>query len=365
MQVKRIFLASSEELKEDRRAFELMLGRINQQWRQKDIVFDLVVWENFIDAMSPKGLQSEYNKTIHECDIFVMLFFTKVGRYTLAEFETAHAEMLAGHRCQRIYTYFKNDFILTASIDDNIRSMLEFKQRLLTLNHHYVTQYRNTEDLQWQFSRQLEMLYGGDEASFDIGENTPQGKIDEVALVLGYRQLHAGSALKEADVERLHSAIQRAGSQVRNAIFNLAYEVRRGNWATDKHLMERTIPVFEALVRADPKWHAAHGQLGYALKDKMFPDWQGAKTCLDRAVELRGERSDEGLYYQFNRALCAIHLDPGYPQTPADAPTRNSILNILKQARRELEDDWEHLVQDPESDDIRIWLQLNGSPRLR
>ena len=72
-----------------------------------------------------------------------------------------------------------------------------------------------------------------------------------------------------------------------------------------------------------------HGQLGYALKDKMFPDWQGAKTCLDRAVELRGERSDEGLYYQFNRALCAIHLDPGYPQTPADAPTRNSILNIL------------------------------------
>ncbi|MCB1869508.1 MAG: hypothetical protein KDI43_13575, partial [Gammaproteobacteria bacterium] len=106
MQVKRIFLASSEELKEDRRAFELMLGRINQQWRQKDIVFDLVVWENFIDAMSPKGLQSEYNKTIHECDIFVMLFFTKVGRYTLAEFETAHAEMLAGHRCQRIYTYF-------------------------------------------------------------------------------------------------------------------------------------------------------------------------------------------------------------------------------------------------------------------
>ena len=141
--------------------------------------------------------------------------------------------MLAGHRCQRIYTYFKNDFILTASIDDNIKSMLEFKQRLLTLNHHYVTQYRNTEDLQWQFSRQLEMLYGGDEASFDIGENTPQGKIDEVALVLGYRQLHAGSALKEADVGATafsHPAGGQSGAQrhIQSGLRGAAAEIGYG-----------------------------------------------------------------------------------------------------------------------------------------
>jgi len=32
MQVEKIFLASSEELKDDRRSFELMLGRLNPQW---------------------------------------------------------------------------------------------------------------------------------------------------------------------------------------------------------------------------------------------------------------------------------------------------------------------------------------------
>ncbi len=32
MQVKKIFLASSEELKENRRSFELMLRRLNPQW---------------------------------------------------------------------------------------------------------------------------------------------------------------------------------------------------------------------------------------------------------------------------------------------------------------------------------------------
>jgi hypothetical protein len=367
MQVRKIFLASSEELKEDRRAFELMIGRLNQQWRQRDFVFDLVVWENFIDAMSKEGLQKEYNKAVRDCDIFVMMFFTKVGRYTLEEFETAFADMTAGTG-PHIYTYFRNDFVLTGDIDDGIKSLLEFKAKLRALNH-YVTHYRNTEDLQWQFSRQLEMLYGGDGTSSpEITDNTPRARIEEAALVLGYRQLYGSDGLNQVDVGRLQAAVQRAGSQVRTAVFNLAYEVRRENWATDKHLMERTIPVFEALVRADAKWHAAHGQLGYALKDKLVPDWKGAKESLDRAVELRGEQSGEGFYYQYVRALCAINLDPGYaaqPKRPTDAATRNAVLDILKHARRDLDDQWERLFQDPESADIRTWLHLNGLPRLR
>ena len=39
--------------------------------------------------MSRTRLQDEYNKAIQECDIFVSLFFTKVGKYTKEEFETA------------------------------------------------------------------------------------------------------------------------------------------------------------------------------------------------------------------------------------------------------------------------------------
>ncbi len=367
MQIKKIFLASSEELQDDRRAFELMIGRINQQWRQRDFTFDLVVWENFIDAMERDGLQKAYNKAVDECDIFVMMFFTKVGRYTLEEFETATSKMAAGAG-PRIYTYFRNDFILTGDIDDSIKSLLDFKARLRALNH-YLTEYRNTEDLQWQFSRQLEMLYGSDgTSSLEITESTPKVKIGEAALVLCYRQLFGSNGPSQIDVGRLQTAVQRAGRLVRNAVFNLAYEIRRENWATDKDLMERTIPVFEALVRADPNWHAAHGQLGYALKDKVKPDWQQAKASLDRAVELRGEQSGEGLYYQYNRALCAIMLDDNYDEgkgKPAGAATRTAVLDILKQARRDLADSWESMLQDPESLHIRTWLQLNGSPRLR
>jgi hypothetical protein len=66
MQTKKIFLASSEELRADRMAFKLMIGQLNQDWVPRGTFFHLVVWENFIDAMSKDGLQQEYNKAIRD-----------------------------------------------------------------------------------------------------------------------------------------------------------------------------------------------------------------------------------------------------------------------------------------------------------
>ncbi len=360
----KIFLASSEELEEDRRAFEIMLGRLNTQWRPRDYTFEVVVWEYFIDAMSKDGLQKQYNQAINDCDIFVMLFFTKVGRYTLEEFETAFAN-LDGGKGPKVYTYFRNDFILTGDLAENVRSLLDFKARLRALKH-YPTDYRNTEDLQWQFSRQLEMLYGGDgTSSAEVTDATPQSKVGEIALVLSHRQLF-GDAGAGVDPARLANSVRRASRQVRTAILNMAQELRRETWFADKHRMERTIPVFEALVQADPKWHVPYGNLGYALKDKYDPDYTRALDHLTRAVALRGDRYDEGQFYQYSRALCLINLDPKFAaRQPAAAAVRAAVLEALRAARREMDADWEPALENPDAADIRTWLEVNGSPRLR
>lgn len=365
MEVKKIFLASSEELRLDREAFERMLARLNPQWRSRDITFDLVVWEHFIDAMSKEGLQKEYNKAVEDCDVFVLLFFTKVGRYTLEEFETAFAD-LATSTGPRIYTYFKNDSILTGDLNEGVKSLLEFKARLQELKH-YPTYYRNTEDLLWQFSRQLELLYGGDAASSgDISDTTPQSKIGEMALVMSHRQMFGESGAEPVDQARLTNVLRRASRHVRTAILNLTQDLRRETWFADKHRMERTIPVFEALVAADPMWHAPLGNLGYALKDKYAPDLQRAFDSLTRAVQLRGERVAEGVFYQYSRALCRIQLDPNFPERrPATKATRDAVLEPLRQARRELDETWDQVMEYPDSADIRTWLDVNGSPRLR
>ncbi len=56
-----IFLASSSELKYDRKDFQIFISQLNDVWADREIEFNLNIWEDFIDSMSTKGLQQEYN----------------------------------------------------------------------------------------------------------------------------------------------------------------------------------------------------------------------------------------------------------------------------------------------------------------
>ncbi len=156
MSVIKIFLASSSELKADRIAFEIFINRKNKELNKHGVFLELVIWEDFIDTVSKTRLQDEYNKAIKECDIFLMLFCTKVGKYTEEEFETAFGQFKKTNK-PLIYTYFKDADISTGSINRNILTMLNFKEKLKELGH-FVTGYKNIEDLQLQFSDQLTKL---------------------------------------------------------------------------------------------------------------------------------------------------------------------------------------------------------------
>jgi len=88
MLTKKLFLASSQELEDDRKELEIIINRKNKDWVDRGLFLELVVWEDFLDALSKTRLQDEYNDEIRQCDLFVMLFWTKVGQYTEEEFET-------------------------------------------------------------------------------------------------------------------------------------------------------------------------------------------------------------------------------------------------------------------------------------
>lgn len=153
---KKLFLASSSELERDREQFEIFINRKNKDWVDKGIFLDLILWEDFLDAVSQTRLQDEYNQAIRECDIFVMLFFTKVGKYTEEEFETAFGQFKATNK-PFIFTYFKDAAISTADLNDDILSLLQFKKKLSSLGHFF-TVYKNSEDLQLRFGQQLDKL---------------------------------------------------------------------------------------------------------------------------------------------------------------------------------------------------------------
>ncbi|MEP6879507.1 MAG: hypothetical protein ABI865_11715 [Nitrosospira sp.] len=157
MTKKKLFLASSSELKEDREQFEIFINRKNRDWIDKGIFLDLIIWEDFLDAISQTRLQDEYNKAIRECDIFVMLFATKVGKYTEEEFKTAFGQFRATTK-PFIFTYFKDTEVSTSSANKkNLMSLWTFQEKLQKLGHFY-TVYKNIDELKFKFNQQLNKL---------------------------------------------------------------------------------------------------------------------------------------------------------------------------------------------------------------
>jgi hypothetical protein len=168
----KIFLASSEELIDDRKAFEAFLYQKSKLWQERrNISLILLNWEDFIDAISQTRLQDEYNKAIISSDIFVMLFWTKVGKYTDEEFETALAHFKKYNR-PLIYTYLKDG----PSVEFRQESLEVFRNKLKVLQH-FETKYTNTEGLLLHFSTQLDKLYLS-ETPTDTVEKVKQ-KIDK------------------------------------------------------------------------------------------------------------------------------------------------------------------------------------------
>ncbi|MBE7383927.1 MAG: leucine-rich repeat domain-containing protein [Leptolyngbya sp. SIO1E4] len=153
MQTIKIFLASSSELKADREQFEIFINRKNKEYVKQDIFLELVLWEDFLNAMSKTRSQDEYNKAIQSCDVFVSLFHTKVGQYTEEEFLTA-LEIFKDSDRPLIYTYFKDAAINMSSITPEIMTLLNFKQKLSDMGHFYQN-YADINDLKHQFGEQL------------------------------------------------------------------------------------------------------------------------------------------------------------------------------------------------------------------
>ncbi|HPE75553.1 MAG TPA: hypothetical protein PLC80_05670 [Draconibacterium sp.] len=150
----KIFLASSIELEKDRDEFRIFISGQNDRLHKQGIYLEIVQWENFLDAISDTRLQDEYNKALRGCDIALCLFFTKVGKYTAEEFNTAY-EIFKDTGRPKIWTYFKDAPVNTGSITEEINTLILFKKKINELGHFHSV-YTNIDNLINQFRNQLD-----------------------------------------------------------------------------------------------------------------------------------------------------------------------------------------------------------------
>jgi hypothetical protein len=153
----RIFLASSEELRTDRDAFEMHFRRENDRYMDSGIYLEIVRWENFFNAMSATRKQDDYNRVLKDCDIFLSLFATKAGKYTEEEFDAAF-EQFKTTGSPQIFTFFKNTPTTTANlVQKDLESLWKMQKKLADLGHFY-THYQTEHDLNLQFTQQLTLI---------------------------------------------------------------------------------------------------------------------------------------------------------------------------------------------------------------
>jgi len=171
------------------------------------------------------------------------------------------------------------------------------------------------------------------------------------------QQLYAREAEVIMPQEELDKAIKAASPETKAGIFYEAARLRRETWRDDKPRMERTIPIFRALCHDDKenRYHANHGQLGFALKDKQNAtpaDYEEAERELTKAIEIR-DRVRPGKvwpYYEFNRAICRIDL-------------HRPVSDIEPDLRKAYGEGYFREIIDKDKD-IKKWLTANKVPPL-
>ena len=114
-------------------------------------------------------------------------------------------------------------------------------------------------------------------------------------------------------IQELSNAIDAASPTTREGIFHMTKEARHNAWHQGKKgMIERTIPIFTALLKSDTsaQCHRHFAQLGYAYKDQQRPDWQQAEQALKQAIDLcKKIGKSTPAHYLFNWAVCVINLD--------------------------------------------------------
>lgn len=129
-----LFLASSNELQNEREKIEIAISRKNDSLRKQGFFVDLLVWEDGKHIGKSLRSQDNYNLEIEQSDVFAMLFYSKVGKYSLEEFELA--KKLFEHKTSPRLCVFQKDIDLPKRINKaDSDSRYAFLEKLNKIEH--------------------------------------------------------------------------------------------------------------------------------------------------------------------------------------------------------------------------------------
>ncbi|MBC1196339.1 hypothetical protein H0901_14010 [Microcystis aeruginosa BLCCF158] len=167
--------------------------------------------------------------------------------------------------------------------------------------------------------------------------------------------------LNQSELSEMQEKLESATDDVKERAFNLAHDARSlgRRTLTFKDRVNRTIPIFEALVASDNNNASYNAELGYAYISSQPPDLDKAISYLDRAIELRipgASTEGDSWKYEMNRAIARIGL--------GNSQSRDDILKDLfaveqRKGLAQAIDEYERDGVDGGNNSIKNWLIQN------
>ena len=154
---KKIFLASGAELHEERDAVELVIHRKNGELIAKDLFLEVVRLEQLRQDFGKTKAQERYSEELSKCDIVIVLFYKRVGKYTKEEFDIAYNLFKSGRNPRHLYVYFKKWMVPSDQIDGDILDVGKIRNEIST-NEQIFINFETKPELQYSVTQQIDLL---------------------------------------------------------------------------------------------------------------------------------------------------------------------------------------------------------------
>ena len=257
-----IFLASSDELINDRDSIDLFIHKLNDIYVPRGIRVECKRWEDFIAYCTGTRTQDDYNKVVAQSDICLCLFHRKAGKYTIEEFNYAMDEYKRTGDHPKTYVYART--IVDGEIEEE--DLKKFKKDLFEQLGHYWCNYATSDSMKLHFVMQFERLLNGEylsrhESNLKVergnvllhgkkiadfanlpfaSENTEMKTLKEKIVALD-KEIAEFRAL---NVEALRPTI--------NAKLNERYECQKQLDQLESQLLDMAISISKMISRGDP-----------------------------------------------------------------------------------------------------------------
>ena len=149
-----IFLASSEELKNDRNSFSDLIRSLDDIYEERGIRIKLRRWENFFAYCTDERTQDDYNRVLGGSDMCICLFHKKAGKYTVEEFHHAMDQYRQTGDHPKTYVYARA--LVEGEIEED--ELKQFKDELFKQMGHYWCNYATEDSMKLHFVMQFERL---------------------------------------------------------------------------------------------------------------------------------------------------------------------------------------------------------------